>query len=342
MKSDTQHFFWQSYLDVFTSLFIVMLVLFVLSFKLLSDLNAETKGKLDKIREVYNSIEMLDTALFIYEPEFKRYIIKETILFAAKQSVIPLKNYAYLMRVGSNLRDMFQRLKDKYQDTLKYSLIIEGMASKDNYRYNYELSYARAKAIYDFWKSSNIKFDPEIVEVIISGSGIGGVGRHKSEKKNQRIMIQILPKLSKLINNISDQAKNPQQSPPQLIEEIPQPEANNQMTEENIYDEKQYEENTNIEDPDESSEETTSSSVEESKSNEIPIQDQAKALVTIDSVPTGAEVHIDGKVRITPCNMYLAPKTYLVTLYYAGRPPTIKSINVLSGQSHYFSFKLSE
>jgi hypothetical protein len=72
------------------------------------------------------------------------------------------------------------------------------MASKDNYGMNYELSYKRSKALFDFWKKNQINFDPNICEIIIAGSGTGGAGRDSIEYKNQRFLIQIIPKISKL------------------------------------------------------------------------------------------------------------------------------------------------
>lgn len=312
MKSDTQHFFWQSYLDVFTSLFIVMLVLFVLSFKLLSDLNAETKGKLDKIREVYNSIEMLDTVLFIYEPEYKRYVIREQIQFGAKQSIIPSNKREYLTKVGNNLSEMFQKLKLRYQDTLKYSLILEGMASNDSYNLNYELSYARAKAVFDFWESTKIKFDPEIVEVLISGSGTSGVGRDSTEKNNQRILVQIIPKLSKLLDNISDKQNTSSQRTQKEFEKT-------------INDKPKILENT----------------VNKPKPDNRVVQKSVLLLVTIDSYPSQATILIDGvNYGKTPRSISLKEGYYNLTLIHEDKDPLYKTLEVKEGGNLSYSFIL--
>lgn len=76
-------------------------------------------------------------------------------------------------------------------------VILEGMASNDTYSLNYELSYARALALYRLWNAAGIKLDNEASELIIAGSGTGGKGRYPptQEERNQRFVIQILPKV---------------------------------------------------------------------------------------------------------------------------------------------------
>lgn len=80
---------------------------------------------------------------------------------------------------------------------IRYLVVIEGMSSRDNYPLNYELSYERSLALFRFWEQHAIRFDPAICEVQIAGSGIGGVGRYsgKNEFKNQRFLIQVVPKI---------------------------------------------------------------------------------------------------------------------------------------------------
>ena len=67
------------------------------------------------------------------------------------------------------------------------------------------LSYKRALSLYYLWKRNGISFEDSQCEVQISGSGIRGRGRYnynannpKEEIKNQRIIIQIVPKISNL------------------------------------------------------------------------------------------------------------------------------------------------
>lgn len=97
-----------------------------------------------------------------------------------------------------SIESLISKLKSKYQnENIKYLIVIEGMASIDGYSFNYELSYQRALALARFWTENNIGFDPNICELQIAGSGVGGIGRYRGtdEYKNQRFLIQIVPKI---------------------------------------------------------------------------------------------------------------------------------------------------
>jgi hypothetical protein len=203
MKKGHNDFFWPSYVDLMTGLFIVMLVLFVLSYKLLSDSKKVSEQKLKKIEEVQNAVSGLPRDYFTYENEYKRYLLTRQISFAKGKSEIPLIDEIYLNDVGTSLRLMIDSLQIKFAaDSIKYILIIEGMASNDSYTQNYQLSYERALSVYYFWLKKKIRFNPEICETMISGSGTGGVGRDTiKETNNQRIIIQIIPKLSKFLES---------------------------------------------------------------------------------------------------------------------------------------------
>jgi outer membrane protein OmpA-like peptidoglycan-associated protein len=206
MKIENKDFFWPSYVDLMTALFIVMLVLFVLSYKSLNDAKKTSEEKLKKIEEVQKAVSGLPENVFIYEPAYKRYTLTKQIQYERNSAEIPMSDYEYLTTVGNEINKMIGKLKDKYNsDSIKYLIVIEGMASKigGTEESNYLLSYLRARSIYEFWKNRSINFDPEICEVMLSGSGLGGVGRFsgQDEFKNQRILIQIVPKLSKFKAN---------------------------------------------------------------------------------------------------------------------------------------------
>ena len=91
---------------------------------------------------------------------------------------------------------------------ITYLVVIEGMASKDNYYDNDGLSYKRALSLYYLWKRNGISFEKSQCEVQVAGSGIRGRGRYnesnmnpEDEVKNQRIIIQIVPKISHIAPN---------------------------------------------------------------------------------------------------------------------------------------------
>lgn len=206
MTNKDKDFFWPSYVDLLTALFIVMLVLFVLSYKLLSDSKKTTEEELNKIKEIQKISENLPKNFFEYQPEFKRWTLIRQPQFPINSDQIPFSDYEFLTLIGQSLIQMVDSLQIKYRDdSLKYLIIIEGMSSKigSNPDPN-NLSYRRAKALVDFWTQNNIFFDKQVCELLVVGSGIEGIGRYpfdpplfEQEKKNQRILIQLVPKSSK-------------------------------------------------------------------------------------------------------------------------------------------------
>jgi len=202
MKTKESNFFWPSYTDLMTSLFFIMLVLYVLTFVKLKLQQKATEEQLNKIKEIQNAVKELPKQYFKYDDRNKRFELIQQILFDKKDAVIKPEYENYLFQVGLSIENLIKNLKNKKAGVnsmnIKYLVVIEGMSSNDNYQLNYELSYQRALALYNFWKSKNINFDQDICEVQIAGSGIGGVGRDTLEKNNQKFLIQIVPKIGEI------------------------------------------------------------------------------------------------------------------------------------------------
>lgn len=202
--SKKTNFFWASYADLMTSLFFIMLVLFVLTIAMMKRQQKATKQQLDRIVEIQNSVKALDTSYFSYQDEYKRFSLKKQIQFAAKQSTIKPEYKGYLLGVGRSIETLIKDLQTKYiSNDIKYMIIIEGMSSNDNYINNDELSYQRALSLLKLWDENSIQFDPTFCELQIAGSGTKGVGRFKgieNEYKNQQFLIQIIPKIGKIEN----------------------------------------------------------------------------------------------------------------------------------------------
>jgi len=192
---------WPSYADLMTSLFCVMLVLFAICYALLLryQMNAQ---KWAKMKEIEQSVSQLaDGSTFVYQPEFKRHVLREEVRFNVQDATIDPRYEAGLKSAGERIVRLVRELKQKSQADIKYLIVIEGMSSKDTkdtYADNFGLSYRRALALYQLWTGKlGIRFDPSICEVIIAGSGTEGVGRYppSEEAKNQRFLIQVIPKV---------------------------------------------------------------------------------------------------------------------------------------------------
>ena len=203
-KSKNESFFWTSYSDLMTSLFFVMLVLFILTIVLLHNKIKATENQLKKIQEIEEATNKIDTTYFEYRKEYKKHILKINVNFPRGKSDIQLVDSftrSQLLQAGRTIQNFINDVTQKYP--IQYLLVIEGQASKDNFGYNYELSYERALALNRFWESEKINFGRSC-EVLISGSGTGGTMRELDEKLNQRFLIHIIPK-----PGIIDASKDP-------------------------------------------------------------------------------------------------------------------------------------
>ncbi len=200
IHSNEDEAFWPSYVDLMTGLFIITLVLFVFSYRALSVQRDRLKVSADNYRRLQKidaAIKELDAENFEYQSEFKRYVFRRQVQFARGDANIDPDNYGFLRKTGEAITSLVKRLKeDPEKQGIRYLILIEGMSSKDNYPDNFGLSYRRALALYTFWRQNHISFDPAVCEVAISGSGTEGIGRVSEEYKNQRFLIQIIPKVA--------------------------------------------------------------------------------------------------------------------------------------------------
>jgi outer membrane protein OmpA-like peptidoglycan-associated protein len=196
-KKNNDSIFWTSYSDLMTSLFFVMMATYGITYFLLSKQKKVAEEQIKRIQAMEESVqELAKKRQFKYEEEYKRFILKESVEFDRGSSNIGYRYHTILVQIGEEINALVKKGREKNTD-VRYLIIVEGMSSKDNYRNNYELSYARAKSLYDLWvNKGNLYFDPDYTEVLLCGSGTGGVGRSNIEEENQRFLIQIIPKFS--------------------------------------------------------------------------------------------------------------------------------------------------
>lgn len=200
MAQKKETFFWTSYSDLMTSLFFVMLVLFILVIVLLHKRMEATEAQLQEIKKVEQSTKDLSRDYFRYRPEYKKYVLTIQVRYPVGKSdlsdIVSSDKDGQLNKLAAAGREIQTFLKNHREN--QYILIIEGQASRDSYLYNYELSYQRALALMRFWiVDSRIQFENNC-EILISGSGDGKLDTHSmrenNERENQRFLIHILPK----------------------------------------------------------------------------------------------------------------------------------------------------
>jgi hypothetical protein len=209
-------FFWVSFADLMTSLFFIMLVLYVISFAILQSkqgiLEAQAK-QLNEIKNVQKAIESLDSTYYHFDTENKRYKLNIDVRFKSNSSNIfdiPKKTRTNLGKAGKNLYDKVKSIIDTSK-TIDYLLIIEGNAQRSNNNWinypnsGYKKSYERALSLYNFWKKVGADFNSlgSQCEVIIAGSGYFSQSRdEENESNNRRFTIQVTSKVGKFLNKI--------------------------------------------------------------------------------------------------------------------------------------------
>ena len=230
-KNKGEGFFWMSFSDLMTSLFFIVLVLYVLTFILLKKKEKELVNTVENLQyklEVYDLVEHSlrplkeDIDLFRYEEKYKRFTLSFDVSFELGQYELQngkLKNYAVTSKkiesVGEQLKKTINILSKQKNENpalgnVSYLVLISGYASHLNTGAqisDYELSYKRAYNLWNYWKELGIDFEDDqykdLIDLQIAGNGWGGVGRFprdsdnffKSEIKNQRFIIQIIPKI---------------------------------------------------------------------------------------------------------------------------------------------------
>ena len=215
-----------------TSMFFVMLVLFVLCMALaykdniklretlvqlddaLSNANAR-KEQLEQLLQLESQFEELSNSSSLqYVEKKKMFVAKDFIgieIFKPEDDVIKPEFIGKVDSVGMELQRLVKRLHEKNPD-INFQLVIEGNAAipwkelrSGNYNEDdlemYKLSYRRALALYRRWREKGINLRHYNTEIIIAGSGFNGTNRDMQiEDNNKRFVIQIIPKVSRPTN----------------------------------------------------------------------------------------------------------------------------------------------
>lgn len=196
--------FWPSYVDIMTTLFAIMLVLFVVSYSRFKNKEEQLKSLVDEyenIITVYSTVGSIDsTEYFGYNKDYLKHLFTVDVEYQQKEYRIDKlkldeidKNAANnkrdsIIQAGKLIKETILRLEktggiENAHNNIKFLVVIEGQASKisfniDDWRNNYTLSYLRASFLNEFWKENSIDLASiPRCELIISGSGEGGVPR---------------------------------------------------------------------------------------------------------------------------------------------------------------------
>lgn len=235
MAKDTrQDSFWTSYADLMTSLFFIMLVLFVICIIQVSKKNIEInkelgdikieKKELESLLQMNKQFELLSKSTCLAYDSVKRmFYAKDLVgieIFYPDSDRIKVEYKATVDTIG---HDIYKILQELGSTNFSYQLVIEGTAAipwrklKDHTfnpdsEYAYHLSYRRALALYNAWRKYD--FRKYNTEIIIAGSGFNGINRDNLvEENNKRFIVQIIPKVQKPKHQQPAEQKPAEQQP---------------------------------------------------------------------------------------------------------------------------------
>lgn len=225
--NNNQSTFWPSYVDIMTTLFAIMLVLFVVSYGRFKEKQNDLekfKDKYEEIMSIYRAVDNIDPQYFEFNKDYLKHIFKIQVNYQRGQfSMDKLMQddpsspeYSpeaatairkQIIDAGQEIRHTILKLQqnDTLNSEIKYLVVIEGQASadgfnKNDYFNNNVLSYQRALKLHEFWRDqAGIDFTTmDKCELVIAGSGEKGVPRaprisEKDDSRNQRFLIHLVP-----------------------------------------------------------------------------------------------------------------------------------------------------
>lgn len=206
--------FWPSYVDIMTTLFAVMLILFAVSyarFKLKEGQLEMLVNEYKDIIDVYSTVDAIDkTGYYAYDKQYLKHTLTVSIAYQDKEYDISSKllydltNKAKadevrekIRHAGQEVQKIIYNLEENSEDSknIKFLIVIEGQSSKipfndNDWQNNETLSYLRAKFLRKFWtdpisqggcglfqRTSENDVNSKC-EIIVAGSGEGGVPRY--------------------------------------------------------------------------------------------------------------------------------------------------------------------
>jgi len=218
MRGKGSGFFWPSFTDLMTSLFFIMLVLYILTTALLKRQAQASEDAIEKINQVIEALKDLDSNYFAYDAQSMRYKLNIDVVFRPNDDDIlaatNLKQRQELIEAGRKLFNLMESVVERNPE-INYLLVIEGntqrVMNRDGWNYEvipnegYQLSYRRALSLINFWKANNVDFDSiKNCEPLICGSGYFGkirapmVDRFTDSNSNRKFTIQISPKIGEI------------------------------------------------------------------------------------------------------------------------------------------------
>lgn len=238
MRRDRNNF-WPSYVDVMTTLFAIMLVLFAVTyarFKVKEGQLEMLVNEYEDIIDVYSHVDSIDQSkYYAYDSLYLKHTLTVSIAYQDKEYNIANKleydltdkakadeKRDSIRQAGILVQRTIEDLEKigKNSKNIKFLVIIEGQSSKipfndNDWQNNATLSYLRAQFLKKFWTdpvsqggcglfSKTSENDPTSkCEIIVAGSGEGGVPRYYFGGKDKLVTENPLEEKYHSLNEIS-------------------------------------------------------------------------------------------------------------------------------------------
>ena len=206
--------FWPSYVDIMTTLFAVMLILFAVSYARFKLKEGQLEMLVDEYKDiinVYSTVDSIDESqYYAYDSLYLKHTLTVSIAYQEKEYDISNKllydltdkakaneKRDSIVMAGKLVQNTIMHLENSEDigKNIKFLVVIEGQSSKipfndNDWQNNETLSFLRAKFLEKFWTDPIEKGGCGLFqhtsendinskcEIIVAGSGEGGVPRY--------------------------------------------------------------------------------------------------------------------------------------------------------------------
>lgn len=202
--------YWPSFVDLMSSLFIVILTVFFMLFlsqQYLSYLVGKGEDDLQKLKEILVGKAISGVQI----TNDGRIKIGESILFKFGDAELTIEGEKVIDSIGTSLKTFFEKDVTRKK---KFSVVVEGHT--DTYgssSSNQELSFIRAKGVTDYW-GANLSFgiqSDSLYDIFPAGYGESRLAVFTNDNirsdENRRVEIRVVPKFDKMLSEILNNGK---------------------------------------------------------------------------------------------------------------------------------------
>ena len=204
--------YWPSFVDVMSSVFIVILTIFFMLFlsqQYLSYLVGKGEKDLRELKIILDNKKFTSSGVQVTKDG--RIKIGENVLFGFGVDKLTLQGQKLIDSVGTSLQTFFSLDPSRKK---KFSIVVEGHTDTfGSSASNQDLSFRRAKNVTDYWENK-LKFGTQsdtIYDIFPAGYGESRLAVFTNDnvrnEENRRVEIRVVPKFDKMLSEILNHGK---------------------------------------------------------------------------------------------------------------------------------------